>query len=564
MTATMHVHHPIPGVAYAEGDHATAWLASGAWAAFPVGEALRRTARARPERLAYIADDRAITFRELDEDTDRLAAALLARGLAPGDRAMVQLGTCIETVVALVACAKAGIVPVCAVPQYREIEIGQLAALAEPRAYLVQADLGGFDLVGFARRMMAAHPSIAHLVTVRGEGADDVAALIAGQPLDAARARLAGVPIGVGDVLSFQLSGGTTGVPKIIPRFHGEYLGHSAGWMRCFGIDAESRLIWSLPLIHNAGQLYALIPVLLLGITVVLMPRVDVARMLALVAQHRVTHALSIGPVAPQLIAYGEVARHDLSSLRHFATMSRAGALEAHLGVPCSNLFGITEGLLLGAPPDAPAALRHDTQGFSGEPADEISLRDPDGREVADGDLGELCFRGPSSVRGYYPAPSLDGAGASRDGFTPDGFVRTGDMMRAHVIDGRRCWSFEGRSRDNINRGGEKIGCEEVEAVVSRHPAVADAKLVPMPDPIYGERGCVYVIVRPGQAAPDVPALVAFLTGQGLAKFKCPERIEVVDEFPTTRVGKLDKPALKRMIAERLAIEVAEKLAAEA
>ena len=549
-----HASYPIEGVTYAPDDLADRYLGSGAWHATTVGDALRRTARATPNRPAFISDERTLTFQELDEDTDRLGAALLTLGLRPGDRAMFQLGTSVDTVVALVACYKAGIVPVCAVPQYREIEIGQLARLSGCRAYVVQADLGSFDLVAFARRMMAAHPHIEHLVTMRGGGEDDMASLIASQTVEAARQRLADVRLAPGDVLSFQLSGGTTGVPKIIPRFHGEYLGHSAGWMRCFGITAESRLIWSLPLIHNAGQLYALVPALLLGVSIVLLPRVDIRRMLEMVEQHRVTHALSIGPVAPQLIAYADVARHDLSSLRHFATMSRAGSLEAHIGVPCSNLFGITEGLLLGAPADAPAALRHDTQGYSGEPADEITLRDPEGRPVPFGEVGELCFRGPSSLRGYFNAPD-----ATREGLTADGFVRTGDMMRAHRIGGQLCYAFEGRIKDNVNRGGEKIGCEEVEAIVSRHPAVSDAKLVPMPDPVYGERGCVYLILRPGHAAPGIPDLLAFLTGAGLAKFKCPERIEVVDEFPTTRVGKLDKPALRRMIAAKLADEDARR-----
>ena len=179
--------------------------------------------------------------------------------------------------------------PVCAVPQYREIEIGELARLSAARAYFVQADLGGFDLVAFARRMMAEHPRIARLVTVRGTGAGDMATLIATHTPVTAGRRLAAVRIGVGDVLSFQLSGGTTGIPKIIPRLHCEYLGHSAGWMRCFGITPESRLVWSLPLVHNAGQLYALIPVLLMGISVVLMPRVDISRMLELIERHRVS-----------------------------------------------------------------------------------------------------------------------------------------------------------------------------------------------------------------------------------------------------------------------------------
>ena len=545
-----HVNHAIEGVPYTPDDMADRFLQSGAWHDMTVGEALRRTTLALPDRPAFIGDDRSITFRELDDATERLGAALLALGLAPGDRAICQLGTSIGTVIALVACYKAGLVPVCAVPQYREIEIGQLARLSGARAYLVQADLGGFDLVDFARRMMVAHPHIAHLVTVRGTGQRDAATLIDLQPLDEARRVLASVDLRPGDVLSFQLSGGTTGVPKIIPRFHGEYLGHSRGWMRCFGITPESRLIWSLPLIHNAGQLYAVIPTLLMGVTVILMPRVDIPMMLDLVERHRVTHALSIGPVAPQLIAYAKIGRHDLSSLQHFACMSRAGPLEAHLGVPCSNLYGITEGLLLGSSAADPPVLRHASQGYSGEAADEISLRGPDGAEVAPGEVGELCFRGPSSLRGYFNAPE-----ATREGMTADGFVRTGDMLRAVVVEGRTGYAFEGRIRDNINRGGEKIGCEEVEAIVSQHPAVADAKLVPMPDPIYGERGCIYIILRPRQVAPSVSDLIRFLTEAGLAKFKCPERIEIVEDFPITRVGKLDKVALRRMIAEKLASE---------
>jgi non-ribosomal peptide synthetase component E (peptide arylation enzyme) len=372
-------------------------------------------------------------------------------------------------------------------------------------------------------------------------------------PLAAARQRLAQVPLGSEDVLSFQLSGGTTGVPKIIPRFHGEYLGHSAGWMRRYRIDADSRLIWSLPLMHNAGQLYALIPVALLGVTTVLMPKVDIRRMLELIEQHRVTHALSIGPIAPQLLAYTDIAKHDLSSLQLFATMSRADTLEAHLKVPCSNLFGITEGLLLGSPADAPAFARHHTQGASGCPDDEIRLLVPETEDpVKPGEMGELCFRGPSSLTGFFDNPE-----ANAKAFTSDGFYRTGDMMTAHVVDGVTCYAFEGRLRDNINRGGEKIGCEEVEGFVSQHPAVADAKLVAMPDPFYGERGCVFVIARPGMTVPDVNALCAFLVGLGLAKYKCPERIESVDSYPLTRVGKLDKPALKQRIADLLAAEAA-------
>lgn len=546
-----YVEHPIAGVVYPARARAEAALASGSWINSTVGDALRRTAQLYPQGQAFIGDERSITFRELDAATERLGAALLEQGLAPGDRAIFQLGTTLETVIALLACFKAGIVPVCSLPQHREIEIGQLTEQSRARGYFVQADFSGsFDLPAFAESMMERHTTLQHLIVVRGErtGAAAMQSLIDDMPLAQARERLARVPVGLADVLSFQLSGGTTGVPKIIPRFHAEYLGHSAGWMRRYKISAESRQIWSLPLMHNAGQLYALIPSVLVGVSVVLMSRVDIPRMLDLIGQHRVTHALSIGPIAPQLLAYTDVGRHDLSSLRLFSTMSRADTLEAHLGVPCSNLYGITEGLLLGSPADAPTLARHRTQGCSGCADDEIRLIDPETQQpVPEGQMGEMCFRGPSTLTGYFNNPE-----ANAEAYTSDGFYRTGDIMTAHRVDGVLNYAFEGRLRDNINRGGEKIGCEEVEGHVSQHPAVADAKLIAMPDPYYGEKACVFIIPRPGMQAPDVKELGDFLIGRGLAKYKCPERVEVMQEFPVTRVGKVDKPAMKRLIAELL------------
>jgi pyochelin biosynthesis protein PchD len=549
--AVPRVLNPIEGVTYCSDADATAYICAGAWIDKTVGDALRTTATTYPKRHIFISDERSITFAEFDEETDRLGAALLDLGLVAGDRAIFQMGTTVETTIALLACYKIGVIPVCSLPQHRQVEIGQLTQQSLAKGYFVQADFSSFDLVGFAQQMIERHTILNHLIVARSiehRGAAQLETLIEKTPLAYARKRLANVRLGPADVLSFQLSGGTTGVPKIIPRFHAEYLGHSAACMSRYGITSSSRMIWALPLLHNAAQVYALIPAVAQGVTAVLMPKVDIARMLELIEQHRVTNAISIGPIAPQLMAYPDLAKHDLSSLRLFATMSRADGLEALLGVPCSNLFGITEGLLLANGPDAPAAARHHTQGRSGCLQDEIRLLELGSEEeVKPGQAGELCFRGPSSLRGFFNAPDIN-----KTAFTSDGFYRTGDMMTARVIEGETYYAFEGRLRDNVNRGGEKIGCEEVEAFVSMHPAVADAKLVPMPDKFYGEKGCIFVILRKDQRAPTLKELADFLVAKGLAKFKCPERIEVIESFPLTRVGKLDKPALKATIATRL------------
>jgi non-ribosomal peptide synthetase component E (peptide arylation enzyme) len=546
------IHQRIDGVVYANDEAAARYFASGSWFESTLGDLLRDAARRHGDRLAFVSDERSVTFRELDERTERIAAGLLRLGFRPGNRALFQLGTTVETVEALLACFKAGIVPVCSVPQYREIEMGQLAALSDAVGHFVQVDFSAFDMVTFAKTLARNHPALVHRILVRGGSAADGTLfedLGRGIPLEAARAQVADVRIGCEDVLSFQLSGGTTGVPKIIPRFHAEYIGHARDCARRFGYATDrGASIWNLPLIHNAGQLYVLVPCLVFGRTVHLHPRVDIPAFCAAIEKHRITHAASIGPLAPQLIAYPELARHDFSSIELFVTMTRADSLEQILGVPAVNLYGITEGLLLGLHPSDPVEARHRTNGRSCSADDEIRVLEPDSeREVPLGTIGELCFRGPSSLRAYYGAER-----ETRAALTSECLVRTGDMVIAREIEGERYYVFQGRLRDNINRGGEKYGCEEVEALVSRHPAIADAKIVAMPDPVYGEKGCAFVIPRSNSAVPNVRDLAAFLVQQGLAKFKCPERIEIVAEFPVTRVGKLDKPALKRRIAEQL------------
>src|SRR5206468_5804036 len=162
---------PIKGVTYPSPERAEASLANGSWVPATVGDCLRTTAARHPGRPAFIGDDRTLSFRELDDTSERLAAALLELGLATGDRAIFQLGTTVDTAIVLLACYKAGIVPVCSLPQHREVEIGQLAEQSGARGYFVQADFGSFDLVAFAQKMAAQRPALEHLVVVRGTSA---------------------------------------------------------------------------------------------------------------------------------------------------------------------------------------------------------------------------------------------------------------------------------------------------------------------------------------------------------------------------------------------------------
>ncbi len=547
--------YPIEGVTYRTADEARREIGRGNWLDLNIGDTLRAAAAERPEAIAVVDPDGAVTFAALDRRTESMAASLLQLGLRPGDRALVQLGTTADFFTAFYGCMKAGVVPVCTLPQYREVEMAHFAERTGARAFLVQADVDPrFDQVAFAERIAAGADALEHVIVVRGTraGLPDLEAMATGFAPEEAHARTADVRPDPLDVAVFQLSGGSTSLPKIIPRMHGEYLGAVRHLSQRYHLDDRDVTLWALPLIHNAGTMFAVLPVALDRRTLVLQNRLDIPEMLALIARHRVTFSGSIGPVAARLLEIDDLHRHDLSSLRQFFALARAEPVEAHVGVPVGQMFGMTEGMVFAAAPTACAAMRHTTVGHPISPGDEVRLLVPGSEDaVPFGEIGELCFRGPSTLTGYFGDPETTAAS-----FTGDGFFRSGDLMRAHHLDGETCYSFEGRIKDNINRGGEKIGAEEVEDLVVRHPDVADVRVVAMPDPVYGEKACAFVIPHPGQRAPTVAELGSFLLGLGIAKYKLPERVEEIHAFPLTRVGKADKAELRRIVAEALAGQV--------
>jgi non-ribosomal peptide synthetase component E (peptide arylation enzyme) len=551
------VRFSIQGVTYHSARQVDTHRASGAWVWSTFGDLLRDAARTCGKRDFIIAEDGALTFAMLDRRSESVAAALLQMGLALGDRAIFQVGTVKELVVALFGCFKAGVVPVCTLPQYREIEIGQLTRLAGARAYFAQSDFSpSFDLAAFARRMMAEHDSLQHLIVLRGAagpGAHSLEEMAERYPRDEARAITRTADPAPGDVAMFQLSGGSTGVPKIIPRMHAEYLGSAAAWNARHELTAADTSLWALPLIHNAGMIVMLAPSLLRQSTLVIRARFEVRDFLGAIARHRVSYTGSIGPIAPSIIDLPDAESFDVSSLRLAFTLARADGLEGRIGIPSQQMYGITEGMLMACVPDAGREARHRSIGWPTGIGDEVRLLAPGTeREVPLGAAGEFCFRGPHTLCAYYNAPEI-----TAESFTSDGFFRTGDLVRASEIDGRVHYFFEGRLKDNISRGGEKFGAEEVESLIVAHPAVNDARVVAMPDPMMGERACAFVIVKAGHDCPTVGTLGAFLHGKGLAKFKLPERIEVIAEFPVTRVGKVDKQALRKIIAAKIESETA-------
>jgi 2,3-dihydroxybenzoate-AMP ligase len=197
--------------------------------------------------------------------------------------------------------------------------------------------------------------------------------------------------------------------------------------------------------------------------------------------------------------------------------------------------FGMSEGTLFFVRRDDPEDVRLETVGRPVSPDDEVRLTDEEGRDVPDGEVGELTVRGPYTLRGYYRVPEYN----ARQ-FTPDGFYRSGDLMRRHPSGS---YFVEGRIKDLVNRGGEKISAEEVENLILRHPAVRNVACVPIPDPVLGERMCACIIPHEGGTL-TLEELTRFLLDAGMAKFKLPERLVLMDDFPLSTFGKVSKKAL--------------------
>jgi 2,3-dihydroxybenzoate-AMP ligase len=204
--------------------------------------------------------------------------------------------------------------------------------------------------------------------------------------------------------------------------------------------------------------------------------------------------------------------------------------------------FGMSEGMLFFVRIGDAQDVRLETVGRPISPDDEVRLLDDDDREVGFGEVGELCARGPYTLRGYYGAPEHN-----RKAFTSDGFYRSGDLMRRHPSGN---YMVEGRKKDLINRGGEKISAEEIENLILQHPAVQNVACIAIPDADLGERMCACVILRPGQSL-MLDALVRFLAGKEIAKFKLPERLEIVADFPLSTFGKVSKKALVETVGNK-------------
>ena len=507
------------------------------------------------DRVAFVDRGKSYTYADVDRASGRLALNLLELGLKPLDRVVVLLPNVIEFVFLYFALQKIGCIPIAALVTHRALEIGQFVQLSGASTCVVPDRQGEFDFQEMVGRVREENPALKFGI-VLGEARAGFASLadLILRPPRRSPDELERIRIDPTDPAVFQLSGGTTGIPKLIPRTHNDYAYNSRIAADVCRVGPESVLILALPIAHNLPLACpGLQGYLFRGGKVVLSPTTRPEDMFRLIQEHRVTHLKVVPALLIRLINDPAIGKFDLSSLRVIQSGGQRMQPEVRLRtkqlIPSATVqenFGMGEGLLMFVQLEDPEEVRLETCGRPLSPDDEVKLIDDEGAEVPPGEVGELACRGPYTLRGYFGVPEYN----ARQ-FTPDGFYRSGDLMRLHPSGN---YVVEGRKKDLINRGGEKISAEEVENLILAHPAVKNVACVSMPDPRLGEKMCACVILRPGQALTLVE-LVEFLAAKEIAKFKLPERLEIMSNFPVSTFGKVSKKTLVEAVSRRLEAE---------
>ena len=546
------VKEPLPGVVYMSDADIDHYISAGVFTNETLIGAFRETFARNADRIALSGPARTMSYSDLDAQTTRGAAALWRLGLRPADRALFQIRNSREMVQAFFSCLKIGVIPICTLAAHREQEITYIGNHAAAKAHFVHGDDSRFDMVSFARSTAKSIPSLNHVIKVLGgpteSGALAFEELIEAEDTEKARARVDAVDLDPYQAVIFQLSGGTSGIPKIIPRFNAEYLHAMRSVIAFMGLTSQTVAFTPNPFMHNAPMSCFWGPTLLAGGEVAIAEGPSIADIEATLAARRPNWIAMAKVHLLRLADAGGLGRLTFDNVRAFSVPDSARQLSTLLGATCVPMYGMTEGLLTFGSPTDPPEMLNTTVGRSVSPHDLIRIVRPGTEEdVPDGEIGELLVRGPSTIRGYYNAPERDS-----EAITANGFYRSGDLMSFTTIDGVRNLVFNGRVKDVIDRGGEKINCGEVEEALGLHPAISAVACVAMPDPRYGERMCAFVVPRAGADDPTLNIITTHLAALGLAKFKWPERIELVRELPATTSGKVSKPLMRQIIAAKL------------
>lgn len=525
-------------------DRANEYRRAGLWTGRRLDSILSDAATNWPDRAAVIDPDTTYTFAELDARANRIASALAERGIAPGDRVMLQLPNSAEFAVALFGLLRAAAVPVMCLPGHRHAELSHFADVSGAVGLVVADRVAGFDYRELAQGLVNEHPRLAHVFVDGDPGPFQSWSELAdfdGPIRDQA-------PVDPGNPALLLVSGGTTGLPKLIARTHDDYVYNATACAQAYEMTGEDVYLVALPAGHNFPLgCPGLLGSMTVGATSVFTADPSPESAFAVIDQHTITvtglvnalakvwtQACEWEPVLPTSLRVVQVGGSRM-------TPEEARYILDGLTPGLSQIFGMAEGMLNFTRIGDPVDVVVNTQGKPMSPLDEMRVVDEAGREVAPGEEGELLVRGPYTLNGYYRAEE-----ANARSFSPDGFYRSGDRVRIFA-DGPRAGYVEvtGRIKDVIHRGGETVSASDLEEHLFAHPAIDAAAAVALPDDYLGEKICAAVVFS-GRAV-TLAELNQFLDERGVSAHSRPDVLAPMPALPKTAVGKVDK---KKVVAQ--------------
>ncbi|MEJ5347941.1 MAG: class I adenylate-forming enzyme family protein [Desulfosoma sp.] len=497
----------------------------------------------RPERIPYADFDRAV---------EATASALRSEGIDKDDIVLVQLPNCWELAMLYLAIARAGGVISPMPMQWRSKEVAYVAELTEAKAIITVEQFHGFEHRAMAEEVAQKVPTLKKVYTY-----DDVRRMIQEKPDPSLNL----VRVDADDIFTICWTSGTEAQPKGCPLSHNNWRCQAAIALAS-GMQPGDIMLTAGPLVNMASIGTVYVPWLRFGGTVVLHHPFDPQLLLKQMVQERIQYTLLVPAVVNLILKHPAAQGVGLSSVRVITVGSAPPSLwsmeefKRRWNVDIGNIWGQNEGtaLVSGVQEVPDMAVRVDHLPRYGVPGVEwatpmakfvqTKVVGPDGTELTEnGAVGELLYRGPNVIPGYFKRPDLNA-----HAFDTEGYFRTGDLFQ---ISGDRYLKFFERAKDIIIRGGYNISAQEVENVLLAHPAVQDVAAVGMPDENLGERTCVYVVPKPGQTI-TLEDLTRYMKEQGVATYKLPEHLEVVEAIPRNPVGKILKKELRKDIRKKL------------
>ena len=523
------------------------------WAGITFGDLLDKASVIYPDKEALVDDDRRFTYAQVREMVDRLAVSLMDLNIKPLDRAMIQLPNWHEFVFSYFALQKIGAIPILLIPRYREYEINHIAQLSDASSWILPQKYKRIDFHPVTKAVLKNNPQIKTVILVRGEEREGVLNLETlikdGKISDPNMERLARRRPDPMEVAHMGPTGGTTGLPKVVPRTHNDYLCRVEYAARAWELTSDDILLIVAPVTHDLSFSQGLCSVIYTYGKAVMLNATDAESICRTIEKEKTTAIVWPPALANRVSHYERLKDFDLSSLKKMycgggiSSPELVREVSERMDCHVLNGYGGTEGMSTLPRMHYTLDRKCLTVGRPTCPYDTYKIIDSEGRECPPNMSGELSVKGPGVFSGYYKSSE-----ENKQMFDGDGFFRTGDQA---MVDEAGDIVLTGRLKDIIVRGGENISPIEIENLIMKHPGVIAAAVVGMPDPIMGEKACAYIQLRQGVEL-VLEEMNAFLKAKGASVLQFPERLELVDCMPVTGTkGLIDKKILRKDIKKK-------------